>query len=201
MIAVAGDAEFDEGNIYEALLEGWKHDIRNVWWIIDFNRQSLDAVISDSIFTRLDSVLHGMDWRVITLKYGHLLQEAFLKPGGGALQRWIDECPNGRYSALSYKGGDAWRTQLIRDLGDTHGIRALLDQHDNTALHRLMTNLGGHDLGALLDAFHGVTDDLFHRLHDQRLQPAVRGAQGQPRRDDDSRAGRGAEARARHLRR
>src|SRR5262249_7712883 len=125
----------------------------------DYNRQSLDAVISDSIFTRLDSVFHGMDWRVVTLKYGRLLQHAFAKPGGDALQQWIDACPNGRYSALSYKGGDAWRTQLIRDLGDPYGIRALLDEHDDEALHRLMTNLGGHDLPGLLDAFHGVDDD------------------------------------------
>src|SRR5688572_13693660 len=27
MIAVMGDAELDEGNVYEALLEGWKHDV------------------------------------------------------------------------------------------------------------------------------------------------------------------------------
>ena len=70
MIALLGDAEFDEGNIFEALLEGWKHDIRNVWWIIDYNRQSLDAVVSDRIFQRIDSMFRGMDWRVVTLKYG-----------------------------------------------------------------------------------------------------------------------------------
>ena len=34
MIAIAGDAEFDEGNLFEALVEGWKHDVRNLWWII-----------------------------------------------------------------------------------------------------------------------------------------------------------------------
>ena len=63
MIAVVGDAEFDEGNIFEAMLESWKHDVRNLWWIIDYNRQSLDAVINDRIFHRIDSVFHGMDWR------------------------------------------------------------------------------------------------------------------------------------------
>ena len=47
MIAVMGDAELDEGNIYEAMLEGWKYDVRNLWWIIDYNRQSLDGVVSD----------------------------------------------------------------------------------------------------------------------------------------------------------
>ncbi|MCC2111324.1 MAG: transketolase, partial [Hyphomicrobiales bacterium] len=38
MIALVGDAEMDEGNIFEALLEGWKHGLRNTWWIVDYNR-------------------------------------------------------------------------------------------------------------------------------------------------------------------
>src|SRR5215831_10727626 len=159
MIAIVGDAEFDEGNIFEAMLEGWKHDIRNLWWIIDYNRQSLDAVINDRIFHRLDSVFHGMDWNVVTLKYGGLLEHAFARRGGDALRTWIDECPNSRYSALAYKGGAAWREQLLRDLGDTSGIRELLDDHDDDSLGRLMTNLAGHDLPSILDAFHGATDD------------------------------------------
>src|SRR5439155_2465507 len=86
MIALLGDAEFDEGNVFEAMLEGWKHDIRNLWWIVDYNRQSLDAVISDRFFTRLDHVFRGMDWRVVTLKYGKLLETAFACPGGDALR-------------------------------------------------------------------------------------------------------------------
>ena len=57
MIALAGDAELDEGNVFEALLEGWKHDVRNVWWIIDYNRQSLDAWSSDRLFHRIDAHL------------------------------------------------------------------------------------------------------------------------------------------------
>jgi len=159
MIALVGDAEFDEGNIFEAMLESWKHDVRNLWWIIDYNRQSLDAVISDRIFHRMDSVFHGMDWNVITLKYGALLNRAFACRGGGALRDWIDQCPNSRYSALSYKGGAAWRTQLLHDLGDTSGIRELLDEHDDQGLQRLMTNLAGHDLSSITECFHGIKDD------------------------------------------
>ena len=159
MIAVAGDAEFDEGNIFEALLESMKHDIRNVWWIVDYNRQSLDAVIPDRFFHRLDYMFTGMDWRVITLKYGTLLEKAFQRRGGDALREWIDACPNSRYSALAYKAGAAWREQILRDLGDTAGIRELLDDHDDESLHRLMTNLAGHDLESVLDSFHGAMDD------------------------------------------
>jgi pyruvate dehydrogenase E1 component len=159
MIALVGDAEFDEGNIFEAMLESWKHDVRNLWWIIDYNRQSLDAVISDRIFHRMDSVFQGMDWNVITLKYGALLNQVFARRGGDALRAWIDQCPNSRYSALSYKGGAAWRTQLLHDLGDTSGMRELLDDHDDFALQRLMTNLAGHDLSSITECFRTITDD------------------------------------------
>jgi pyruvate dehydrogenase E1 component len=159
MIALAGDAELDEGNIFEALLEGWKHDVRNLWWIIDYNRQSLDAVVSDRLFGRIDAMFEMFGWRVVTLKYGRLLQAAFARPDGEQLRDWIDACPNSLYSALVYKGGEGWREHLKRDLNRYPGIRAILDEHDDPALARLMTNLAGHDMGAVLDAFHAVTDD------------------------------------------
>src|SRR5207245_2717539 len=71
----------------------------------------------------------------------------------------IDACPNAQYSALAHRGGAAWRTQLASDLGDTAGIRELLDDHDDAALHRLLTNLGGHDLDVVRTAFHEAPDD------------------------------------------
>ena len=159
MIAVVGDAELDEGNIFEALLEGWKHDLRNVWWVIDYNRQSLDSIVSDRLFARIDAVFQSMGWRVTTLKYGKRLQAAFNEHGGEALKDWIDACPNSLYSALTYKGGAAWREHLIRDLGAVSGIKSLLSARDDDSLHALMTNLGGHDLETVLDAFHGTRQE------------------------------------------
>jgi pyruvate dehydrogenase E1 component len=159
MIALAGDAELDEGNIFEALLEGWKHDVRNLWWIIDYNRQSLDAVVSDRLFGRIDALFEMMGWRVVTLKYGRLLEAAFAKPDGHHLREWIDACPNSLYSALVYKGGAGWREGLQRDLNRYPGIRAILDAHDDDQLHRLMTNLAGHDMESVLAALHAVEDD------------------------------------------
>ena len=159
MIALAGDAELDEGNIFEALLEGWKHDVRNLWWIIDYNRQSLDAVVSDRLFGRIDKLFDLVGWRVVTLKYGRLLEAAFARPDGEHLREWIDACPNSLYSALVFKGGEGWRDHLRRDLNRYPGIRAILDEHDDDALHRLMTNLAGHDMETVLDALHAVEDD------------------------------------------
>ena len=82
MVAIVGDAELDEGNVYEALLEGWKHDVRDLWWVIDYNRQSLDAVISDRLFGRFNRLFTSMGWDVVTIKYGKKLHEAFARPGG-----------------------------------------------------------------------------------------------------------------------
>ena len=48
-----GDAELDEGNIFEALLEGWKHDVRTLWWVVDYNRHSLDGTVNDLLFQKI----------------------------------------------------------------------------------------------------------------------------------------------------
>ena len=159
MVAIVGDAEFDEGNVFEALLESWKHDIRNVWWVIDYNRQSLDNVVTDRLYSRIDSLFHAMKWRVVTLKYGKRLEAAFARPGGAVLRDWIDACPNSLYSALCFKGGKGWRAHLEADLGKNAAIRAILDGHDDDQLHALMTNLAGHDMAAVLEAFDGAAGD------------------------------------------
>ncbi|MDE0256298.1 MAG: transketolase [Rhodospirillaceae bacterium] len=171
MVSVVGDAELDEGNVYEALLEGWKHDIRNVWWVIDYNRQSLDSTITDQLYSRFDQLFEAMGWRVVTAKYGSLLEAAFRRPGGGALRAWIDSCPNSLYAALCYKGGalargapddgrtKGWREHLLADLGDERGIRALLGELDDAGLQRLMTNLAGHDMATVRSMFRAVDDD------------------------------------------
>ena len=104
MIALMGDAELDEGNIYECLIEGYKHDIRNCWWIVDYNRQSLDATTADRMFRRFDDIFATCGWRVVTLKYGKLQRAAFAEPGGEALEEWIDACPNADYRGADLSG-------------------------------------------------------------------------------------------------
>lgn len=159
MIAMFGDAELDEGNVYEALLESWKHDVRNVWWVIDYNRQSLDSVVTDRLFSRLDGLFETMDWRVRTIKYGKLLEAQAAEPGGEALLDWIDRCPNQLYAALTFQGGAAWRRRLAGDLAGAAGIRGLLNSHDDAALHALMTNLAGHDLESVVEAYEEAAAD------------------------------------------
>jgi pyruvate dehydrogenase E1 component len=160
MIALMGDAELDEGNIYEALIEGYKHDIRNCWWIVDYNRQSLDHTTADRMFRRFDDIFETCGWRVITLKHGKKQKAAFARPGGKTLEEWIDNCPNVDYAVLTYQGGAAWRARLLADIGDKPHVADLIASFDDEALAALMTNLGGHCVESLIEAFDGANDAL-----------------------------------------
>jgi pyruvate dehydrogenase E1 component len=156
-IAIAGDAELDEGNIYEALMEGWKHDVRNLWWIVDYNRQSLDSVVPDRLFGRIEGLFRDMGWNVVTIKYGRRLEAAFALDGGEALRAWIDDCPNSLYSALTFQGGASWRQALLADLGRSKA-RAIIDPLSDDELGALMTNLGGHDIETVIDTLRAEAD-------------------------------------------
>jgi pyruvate dehydrogenase E1 component len=159
MIALVGDAELDEGNIYEALLEGWKFGLKNTWWIIDYNRQSLDAVVREDLHTRFEKMFEAMGWDLVVLKYGKLQQAAFAEPGGDKLKAWIDSAPNQLYSALTFQGGAAWRKRLMDDLGDQGDVTSLIEKRNDDELAALMSNLGGHDLPSILEAFQAVDHD------------------------------------------
>ena len=159
MVALVGDAELDEGNVYEALLDTWKHDIRNVWWVIDYNRQSLDGMVNEHLFRLIGRFFRAVGWNVITLKYGRKLYEAFRKPGGATLKKWVNACPNDIYSALAFQGAAAWRKQILADNPDDADLANLIASYDDDGLQDLMTNLGGHCMEALLDAFETVPND------------------------------------------
>jgi len=155
-VALIGDAELDEGNIYEALIEGAKHDVRNLWWIIDYNRQSLDATSADRMFERFDEIFQSCGWRVVELRYGKRLKAAlnkYLK-----LKAWFEALPNAELSALHYQGGAAWRTRIAAELGKS--VAAFLKDHDDAALAALFTDLGGHCLESLVEAFDAAQDDV-----------------------------------------
>src|SRR3977135_2299252 len=159
MIALVGDAEMDEGNIFEALLEGWKHGLRNTWWVVDYNRQSLDAVVREGLWEKFESMFRNFGWDVVIVKYGRLMQAAFAEPGGAALKRWIDNCPNQMYAALCFQGGAAFRKHLQDDIGDQGQVSQLIERRSDDELLALMSNLGGHDMASMIEAFEAVDHD------------------------------------------
>ena len=153
MIALAGDAELDEGNVYECLQESWKNDLRNCWWIIDYNRQSLDGIVREGLWQRIEKIFEAFGWDIVRIKYGALQRRAFEEPGGGKLRDWIDACPNQDYSALTFQGGSVWRERLMSDLGDQGDVSALLDRRSDSELALLMENLGGNCVQSMTEAF------------------------------------------------
>jgi pyruvate dehydrogenase E1 component len=155
-VALIGDAELDEGNIYEAIIEGAKHDVRNLWWIVDYNRQSLDATSADRMFERFDEIFRSCGWRVAELRYGKKLKAALDKHE--ALRDWFEQLSNAELSALHYQGGAAWRARIGAELGKK--AATFLKEHDDAALASLFTDLGGHCMETLVEAFDAAQDDV-----------------------------------------
>ena len=131
--------------------------MRDVWWVVDYNRQSLDSVMPDRLFGRFEGLFRDMGWKVVSLKYGQRLEAMFSRPGGASLRGWIDDCPNSTYSALTFQGGAAWRQAILADMGKSRTMRAMIDPLSDAELGALMTNLAGHDLGTLTEAFREAT--------------------------------------------
>ncbi len=159
MIALVGDAELDEGNVYEALQEGWKNDLRNCWWIIDYNRQSLDGIVREGLFERVERIFETFGWHVVRVKYGVKQRAAFNEPGGNKLRAWIDACPNQDYSALTFMGGAVWRERLLDDLGDQGDVTHLIESRSDSELALLMENLGGNCVETMAETFADIEHD------------------------------------------
>ena len=83
--------------------------MRDVWWVVDYNRQSLDSVMPDRLFGRFEGLFRDMGWKVVYAEIRQAAGEVFARPGGASLRGWVDECPNSIYSALTFQGGAAWR--------------------------------------------------------------------------------------------
>jgi pyruvate dehydrogenase E1 component len=159
MVALLGDAELDEGNIYETLQEGWKNDLRNCWWVIDYNRQSLDGFVRVGLFARIEKIFDAFGWDVVRIKYGALQRAAFDEPGGDKLRDWIDNCSNPEYAALTFMGGAVWRERLMDDLGDQGDVSALIERRSDAELSALMENLGGNCVETMAEAFASIDHD------------------------------------------
>jgi pyruvate dehydrogenase E1 component len=150
-IALLGDAELDEGNIWEAIADHATAGLGNVLWIVDFNRQSLDRVVPGVRAVQWQSHFEAAGWQVLEAKYGRRLRAAFEQPGGEHLRAWIDAMPNEQYQSLFALDGPALRDRFLEGAPDE--VVAFIAVYDDTALKPLVTDLGGHDIAALLEAY------------------------------------------------
>lgn len=158
-IALVGDAELDEGNVWEAVADPALAGLGNVLWIVDVNRQSLDRVIPGMKIRKLQQFFQESGWHVVEAKYGRRLARAFDWPGGVALRRHIDDMSNEEYQSLFALRGAELRERFLAGAPDDVS-RALIAVDDDD-LAPLVQNLGGHDLGTLLEAYRrcdAVTD-------------------------------------------
>ena len=153
--SLVGDAELDEGAVWEAILDPGVAELGELAWIVDLNRQSLDRVVPNIAAGRLQGMFGAAGWQVLTLKYGQLLTSLFARPGGEALRRRIDDMPNPEYQRLLRCGPAELRERLP---GADAGLRELVAGLDDTTLLAAIRNLAGHDLASLDAAFDAIDD-------------------------------------------
>jgi pyruvate dehydrogenase E1 component len=156
--SLLGDAELDEGAVWEALLDPTVAQLGEVVWVVDLNRQSLDRVVPNIAADKLQGMFAAAGWQVITLKYGQLLTELFTRPGGTDLRERIDAMTNPEYQRLLRCDAEQLRSRLPGDGPGSAQIAGLITELDDDTLLAAIGNLGGHDLAALDEAFTAIDD-------------------------------------------
>jgi pyruvate dehydrogenase E1 component len=149
-IALLGDAELDEGAVWEAIADPMVARLGEVLWVIDLNRQSLDRVVPDIAAGRLLAMFDAAGWHTETVKYGRRLRALFGRPGGEALRERIDLMGNEEYQRL-LRADDAELRQRLP--GSEASIARLIADLDPRELLAAFRDLGGHDLEGLLAAY------------------------------------------------
>jgi pyruvate dehydrogenase E1 component len=153
-IAMVGDAELDEGNVWESLLEEHVAGLGNLLWIVDMNRQSLDRVTPDGRRRQIAEWFGAAGWRVIELRWGRRLEGLFAKRGGERLRSRLETMANVEYQALLRRPAGMVRKALVT-APDGHVDGALdrvVGNLSDDALAAAMADVGGHDLSLILDA-------------------------------------------------
>jgi len=156
--SLVGDAELDEGAVWEAILDPGIAELGEVVWIVDLNRQSLDRVVPNIAAHRLEAMFDAAGWQVITVNFGRLLLSLFGRPGGEALRRRIVAMENAEYQRLLRCDADQIRQRLPGDGPYNSEIAALIAEIDDATLTAAIRNLGGHDLVALTEAYQQIDD-------------------------------------------
>ncbi|RKX33649.1 MAG: pyruvate dehydrogenase [Verrucomicrobia bacterium] len=157
-VSLLGDAELDEGAVWEAIAEPVMHGLDNILWVVDLNRQSLDRVIPGIRVRSWREMFAANGWHVIDVKYGARLKSAFLEPNGDLLRDCIDGLSNEAYQNLLRLPPADLRRWLPRKGRFPDDLKRLLDRWSDDELHGVFGNLGGHDHGELRNALRQVKE-------------------------------------------
>ena len=149
--SLLGDAELDEGNVWEAISDPAAQGLANVRWVIDFNRQSLDRVVPGVRIIQWRKQFEAAGWNVIEVKHGRRLQEVLARPDSGPFAMWFDDISNEQYQSLFGLTGGAFRERFL--LGAPDGVDEFCSGFSDEELTAIVTDLGGHDLVSLIEAF------------------------------------------------
>ncbi|MCJ0892133.1 pyruvate dehydrogenase [Rhodococcus sp. ARC_M5] len=156
--SLVGDAELDEGAVWEAVIDPGIGELGEIVWIVDLNRQSLDRVVPNIAAGRLEKMFDAAGWQVITVRFGRLLENLFARVGGDALRRRILDMPNPEYQRLLRCSALDLRDRLPGKGSDAAAIAELIADLDDLMLTESIRNLGGHDLDALREAYAQIDD-------------------------------------------
>nr|WP_248147146.1 pyruvate dehydrogenase [Microbacterium aoyamense] len=156
--SLLGDAELDEGAIWEAVLDSAVQDLGEIVWIVDLNRQSLDRVVPNIAAGKLERLFDAAGWQVLTVRFGQRLEELLARDGGDALRRRIIDMSNPEFQRLLRCDAAELRGRIPGDGVDAASIAALCAGVDDATLLAAIRNLGGHDIEALRAAYAQIDD-------------------------------------------
>ena len=151
-ISLLGDAELDEGAIWEAVADPSVASLGELLWVVDLNRQSLDRVVPDIQIHRLQGMFSAAGWQVVTLPWGRRLQALFARPGGDELRARLTEMPNEEYQRILRVPASDVADRILTSTSSSD-LRALVADLPPGELAAAVRDLGGHDLELLVDTF------------------------------------------------
>ena len=152
-ISLVGDAELDEGAVWEAVADPTMEEASNILWIVDLNRQSLDRIIPGIRVRCWREMFAANGWSIVDAKYGRKLEAAFQEPNGELLRTAIDEMSNTVYQRLLRVSPSMLREWLPTASRYPKDMERLISRWDDAELAALFSDLGGHDIGKLRQAF------------------------------------------------
>jgi pyruvate dehydrogenase E1 component len=151
-IALLGDAELDEGAVWEAVADSSVVKLGEVVWIVDLNRQSLDRIIPDVQIHRLQGMFQAAGWQVLICKWGRRISELFLRPGGEQFRERMEQMPNEEFQRLLRSEPQELAGRVLGANPDP-ALKMLIDSLPVAELALAVRDLGGHDIKLLLETF------------------------------------------------